>query len=104
VFIISIWLIMFMTTDAREVLVIAEARMTLAAGGPFVSVFARVDPEELHVMIECRGVPHCCRVALLALVTELQRHVVWIGRERVVVLMALIAIDVHKIVVAVDMA
>jgi hypothetical protein len=69
-------LIMFMTTETRELRVCRIVRMTLTASCPFARMPPTVDAEELSIVIKCRRHPCCRRVAFFAPVTEIQGHMI----------------------------
>jgi len=96
---VSARLVMLMTRKAVEVLVRAWIWMTLRALGPTTAVLTRRDLEVLPVVIKGRWLPRRGGVARLALVTERRDNMIRARRDGKICLMALIAIDIHKLVV-----
>jgi len=60
--------------------------------------------EECRVVIKRRRLPHCCTVALRAIVTEVPRYVIRVRRLLKLLLMTLVAIRVMQLVIAIHMA
>ena len=56
--------------------------MTVGAQGPLALVRAGIDPEILQVVVECRWQPRGRRMTRGAIMAEIGRHMIWIGRSR----------------------
>jgi hypothetical protein len=83
---------------------IAGRCVTLVALCPFTSVMPGVDPEECGIVVHCIRCPHTHTVTHCTIMRELLRHMVRTAHLLEVRLMTLVAVRVHELVVAIDVA